>query len=233
MFEAALASHSASTASHTAAMASLVAVAMASASSATMSAPPALPASTVALIAASTERLRLATTGATATARASRFRPVSADAAATAFLAADSTAPDADDVTRDSIKMAFIDLIAASSSAASSSASVLPPPIASSMSRETFELPNLNVACASAAVPTNIATRTVTMLMSMEEERTHAVLPWLLIWPKPHATHAPAPAPLMVSSAHATQVETAFAATTPEAVPAGHASHSVALATRE
>ena len=61
----------------TAAMASLVAVAMASASSATMSAPPALPASTVALIAASTERLRLATTGATATARASRFRPVS------------------------------------------------------------------------------------------------------------------------------------------------------------
>ena len=33
--------------------------------------------------------------------------------------------------------------------------------------------------------------------------------------------------------AHATQVETALAATTPEAVPAGHASHSVALATRE
>ena len=74
-FDAALASHSARTASHTAAMASLVVVTMASASSATMSAPPALSASTVALIAASTERLRLATSGATATLRPRRTTP--------------------------------------------------------------------------------------------------------------------------------------------------------------
>ena len=174
-----------------------------------------------------TERLRLATS-ARRRGRGFAVQAVSADAAATALLA--THRPGRRRRDRDSIKMAFIILIAASS-AASSSASVFHPQSRLHEPRN-FRVVNLNVACASAG-PTNIATRTVTMLMSMEEERTHAVLPWLLIWPKPHETHAVAPALLMVSSVHATQVETDVAATTPEAVPAGHASHRVALAVRE
>ena len=49
------------------------------------------------------------------------------------------------------------------------------------MSSKTLLLPNLNVACASAPEPTKMATRMVTMVMSMDDESTHAVLPWLLI----------------------------------------------------
>jgi hypothetical protein len=69
----------------------------------------------------------------------------------------------------------------------------------------------------------------VTMVMSMDDESTHAVLPWLLICPKPQALHAADPTPLMVSSAQATHVAMDSAPAKPEAVPAGHASHCVSL----